>query len=163
MTSPTSNAQQPDVSGLIAAIARNIEPGGLAKHLEPFRWAVLADYMQPLTHKRGELLIGQGDTDRKLYFFESGDLKVDMHTPKGIIHLAIVGPGSVVGEGSFFSHLARSAAVSAYSDCKVWVLTPANFDQLSHANAHVALAMCMAVGTVLATRMLDMSHRLAVI
>ena len=94
MTSPTSNAQQPDVSGLIAAIARNIEPGGLAKHLEPFRWAVLADYMQPLTRKRGELLIGQGDTDRKLYFLESGDLKVDMHTPKGIIHLAIVGPGA---------------------------------------------------------------------
>jgi len=163
MNSPTSSPQQPDVSGLVAAIARNTEPGGLAKHLEPFRWKVLADYVHPLTHKRGELLIGQGDMGRKLYFVESGDLKVDMHGPKGIIHLAIVGPGSVVGEGSFFSHLARSASVSAYSDCKVWVLTPDDFDKLSHDNANVALAVSMALGTILATRMLDMSKRLAVI
>lgn len=163
MTSPTSSPQQPDVSGLVAAIARNTEPGGLAKHLEPFRWKVLADYVHALTHQRGELLIAQGEMDRKLYFVESGDLKVDMHVPKGIIHLAIVGPGSVVGEGSFFSHLARSASVSAYSDCKVWVLTPADFDKLSHDHPNVALAVAMALGTSLATRMLDMSKRLAVI
>jgi CRP/FNR family cyclic AMP-dependent transcriptional regulator len=162
-TLPNANAQPPDVAALVAAIARNTEPGGLAQHLEPFRWKVLASYVQPQVHRRGELLIGQGDLDRKLYFVESGDLKVDMHTPKGIIHLAIVGPGSVVGEGSFFSHLARSASVSAYSDCKVWVLTPAEFNRLSHDNANVALAVCLAVGTVLATRMLDMSKRLAVI
>lgn len=163
MTSPTSSPQHPDVSGLMAAIARNTEPGGLAKHLEPYRWKVLAGYVHPLTHKRGELLIGQGDLGRKLYFVESGDLKVDMHGPKGIIHLAIVGPGSVVGEGSFFSHLARSASVSAYSECKVWVLSPADFDKLSHDNASVALAVSMALGTILATRMLDISKRLAVI
>lgn len=162
-TMPDTNAQPSDVAALVAAIARNTEPGGLAQNLEPFRWKVLAGYVQPLSHHRGELLIGQGDLDRKLYFVESGDLKVDMHTPKGIIHLAIVGPGSVVGEGSFFSHLARSASVSAYSDCKVWVLTPAEFNRLSHDNASVALAVCLALGTVLATRMLDMSKRLAVI
>lgn len=163
MTSPTSNPQHADVAGLIAAIARNTEPGGLAKHLEPFRWKVLADYVHPIQHQRGELLIAQGDMDRKLYFVESGDLKVDMHSPKGIIHLAIVGPGSVVGEGSFFSHLARSASVSAYSGCKVWVMAPSDFDKLSHDNPNVALAVSMALGTILATRMLDMSKRLAVI
>jgi CRP-like cAMP-binding protein len=86
-----------------------------------------------------------------------------MHTDKGIVHLAIVGPGSVVGEGSFFSHLARSAAVSAYSDCKFWVMTPADFERLSRANANVALALSMALGTLMATRMLDMSKRVAVI
>lgn len=163
MHSPTSSPQSTDVSALIAAIARNAEPGGLAKHLDPFRWKVLADYVHPLTHKRGELIIAQGDVDRKLYFVESGDLKVDMHGPKGIVHLALVGPGSVVGEGSFFSHMPRSATVSAYSDCKVWVLSPSDFDKLSHDHANVALALCMALGTVLATRMLDMTKRLAVI
>lgn len=163
MTSPISSPQQRDVSGLVAAIARNTEAGGLSKTLESYRWKVLADHVQPAAHKRGELVIGQGDLDRKLYFVESGDLKVDMHTDKGIVHLAIVGPGSVVGEGSFFSHMARSASVSAYSDCKVWVMTPADFDRLSHSNANVALALSMALGTVLASRMLDLSKRLAVI
>ena len=91
------------------------------------------------------------------------DLKVDMHTDKGIVHLVIVGPGSVVGEASFYSHLPRIAAVSAYSDCKIWTLAPEDFERLSHANANVALAVSMALGTILATRMQDMSKRVAVV
>ncbi len=163
MTSTISPLVTPDVTALIAAVARNTEAGGLRKFLQLHRWKVLADYIHPVTHKRGELVIGQGELDRKLYFVESGDLKVDMHTEKGIIHLAIVGPGSVVGEGSFFSHLPRIAAVSAYSDCKIWILTPEEFERLSHTNANVALAVSMALGTLMATRMLDMSKRITVL
>ena len=169
MTSPAaaapsaSTTNPPDVTALIAAVARNTEAGGLRKFLELYRWRVLADYIRPVKHLRGELLIGQGDADRKLFFVESGDLKVDMHTEKGIIHLAIVGPGSVVGEGSFFSHQPRLAAVSAYSDCKVWILTPEEFERLSHNNANVALAVSMALGTLLSTRMMDLSKRVTVL
>jgi len=163
MTSPASTPQSPDVTALAAAVASNTEAGGLRKFLELYRWKVLADYIRPVKHTRGELIIGQGEMDRKLYFVESGDLKVDLHTEKGIVHLAIVGPGSVVGEGSFFSHLPRIASVSAYSDCTVWVLAPEDFERLSHNNANVALAVSMALGTILATRMLDMSKRVAVI
>ncbi len=163
MTSPAANPATQDVTALITAVARNTEGGGLRKFLQLHRWKVLADYIHPVKHVRGELVIGQGELDRKLYFVESGDLKVDMHTDKGIVHLAIVGPGSVVGEGSFFSHLPRIAAVSAYSDCKVWVLTPEEFERLSHANPNVALAVSMALGTLLATRMMDMSKRLTVL
>jgi len=163
MTSPAVPPTTQDVTALITAVARNTEGGGLRKFLQLHRWKVLADYIHPVKHARGELLIGQGELDRKLYFVESGDLKVDMHTDKGIVHLAIVGPGSVVGEGSFFSHLPRIAAVSAYSDCKVWVLTPEEFERLSHANPNVALAVSMALGTLLATRMMDMSKRLTVL
>ncbi|MES2947076.1 MAG: cyclic nucleotide-binding domain-containing protein [Pseudomonadota bacterium] len=163
MTSTISPPVTPDVTALIAAVARNTEAGGLRKFLQLHRWKVLADYIRPVTHKRGELVIGQGELDRKLYFVESGDLKVDMHTDKGIVHLAIVGPGSVVGEGSFFSHLPRIAAVSAYSDCKIWILTPEEFERLSHTNANVALAVSMALGTLMATRMLDMSKRITVL
>lgn len=164
MTSPAAPpSKPPDVTALIAAVARNTEAGGLRKFLELYRWRVLADYIHPLKHARGELLIGQGELDHKLYFVEAGDLKVDMHTERGIVHLAIVGPGSVVGEGSFFSHLPRIASVSAYSDCKVWVLSPEEFDRLSHNNANVALAVSMALGTLLATRMMDLSKRVTVL
>ena len=166
MTSPAATSapvHAPDVTALIAAVARNTEAGGLRKFLELYRWKVLADYIHPVKHVRGELVICQGQTDRNVYFVESGDLKVDMHTDKGIVHLAIVGPGSVVGEASFFSHLPRIAAVSAYSDCKIWVLAPEDFERLSHANANVALAVSMALGTILATRMQDMSKRVAAI
>ena len=120
------------------------------------------DYVRPAQHQRGELLISQGDHDRKLYFVESGDLKVDMHSDKGIVHLAVLGPGTVVGEGSFFSRAVRIATVSAYSDCKVWTLTPADFDDLSRHHPQIALALAMALGAVLANRMLDLSKRSAV-
>ena len=166
MTSPAAHPANPathDVTALVAAVARNAETGGLRKFLEMYRWKVLADYIRPVSHTRGELVIGQGEMDRKVYFVESGDLKVDMHTDKGIVHLAIVGPGSVVGEASFYPHLPRIAAVSAYSDCKIWTLAPEDFERLSHANANVALAVSMALGTILATRMQDMSKRVAVV
>jgi CRP-like cAMP-binding protein len=162
MTHSPASPGTPDLSGLIAAVARNTEPGGLHQFLDAYRWKVLADFVQPSSHPRGTLLIAQGDLDRKLYFIESGDLKVTMHTDKGIVHLAILGPGTVVGEGGFFSHKARNASVSAYSDCKVWTLAPTEFENLSRHHPSVALALSMALGAVLATRMLDMSKRLAI-
>ena len=162
MPHPNSNPNPPDLTGLIAAVTRSTEAAGLKQFLDPARWKVLVDYVRPAQHQRGELLISQGDHDRKLYFVESGDLKVDMHSDKGIVHLAVLGPGTVVGEGSFFSRAVRIATVSAYSDCKVWTLTPADFDDLSRQHPQVALALAMALGAVLANRMLDLSKRSAV-
>ncbi len=162
MTLPKSNPNPPDLTHLIAAVSRNKEPGGLSQFLDPVRWRVLMDYVSQVRHVRGELLISQGASDRTVYFVESGDLKVDLHTEKGIVHLAILGPGTVVGEGSFFSHSARIAAVSAYSDCKLWALEAADFDNLSRHHPPVALALAMALGAVLANRMLDFSKRSAI-
>ena len=120
-------------------MTRSTEAAGLKQFLDPARWKVLVDYVRPAQHQRGELLISQG-----------------------IVHLAVLGPGTVVGEGSFFSHAVRIATVSAYSDCKVWTLTPADFDDLSRQHPQVALALAMALGAVLANRMLDLSKRSAV-
>ncbi len=162
MPYPNSKSNRPDLTGLIDAVTRSAEAAGLQKFLDPERWDVLVDYVCPAQHKAGELLIAQGDGDRRLYFVESGDLKVDLHTDKGIVHLAVLGPGTVVGEGSFFSHAVRLASVSAYSDCRVWTLTPTDFDNLSRHHPQVALALAMALGAVLANRMLEMSKRSAV-
>lgn len=161
---PSENAVGPeyDVSALVAAITHRSDDGTLARFLEPYRWSVLSHYVKPLSLQRGHLLIAQGDRDRKLYFVESGDLKVDMKTPAGLVHLAILGPGTVVGEGSFFSHASRNASVSVYSDCKLWELDPARFNDLSHEHPGVALALTLALGAVLSARMSDLSMRLAV-
>ncbi len=162
MTTSASTSQRPDTSALVAAITRNKESGSIGQFLESFRWSVLGAYVKPSTLQRGHLLIAQGDRDRKLYFLESGNLKVDIRTEGGLLQLAVLGAGNVVGEGSFFSRLARNASVSAYSDCTVWELTPQDFDKLSHEHPNIALALAMALGAVLASRMLDMSKRIAV-
>lgn len=158
---PTDVAPQPDLSALTAAIARNVE-SPLGRFLESYRWSVLAGFVHPLTVSRGQLLISQGADDRKLYFLESGDLQVDIKAPAGLVRVALLGPGSVVGEGSFFSHKPRSATVVAYSDARVWEMRPSDFELLSRQHPGVALALATALGAVLATRLLDLSKRLAI-
>lgn len=161
MTTSTLAPSPHDTGALAAAIARNTDAGGLGHFLEAFRWSVLAAYVQPVRLTRGHLLIAQGAKERSLYFLESGDLKVDIKTEAGLVHLAILGPGSVVGEGSFFSGLPRNASVAAYSDCTVWEMTLSRFAALSHDHPGVALALSQALGAVLASRMLDVNRRLA--
>ncbi len=163
MTSPVPITQPSDIAHLIAAVARSTEVGGLRKFLQLHRWKALAEYLQPVNHQAGDIVINQGELDRKLFFVESGELQVDMYTPNGVVSLGAVGSGSVVGEGSFFSHLPRIALVTASIECKVWVLTPEDFDRLSLANPSVALAVSMGLGTLMATRTLDMSKRVAVL
>lgn len=162
MSSGVLTPQKPDVSGLVAAISRHTDDGTLARFMEPHRWIALASYLHPSVLPRGHVLISQGATDRKLYFLESGSLKVDLRTDGGFTQLAILGPGTVVGEGSFFSHRARNASVVAYSDCKVWELSPTDFAALSRQQPSIALALSMALGAILATRTLDLSTRVAV-
>ncbi len=157
-----TNALSRDLSGLIAAVARTKAEGGLGQFLEDYRWPTLAPFLHPHVLARSHLLISQGDHDRKLYFVESGNLKVDMKVDAGLVQLAIVGPGSVVGEGSFFSQRTRNASVSAYSDSRVWSMNPEDFDELSRQQPRMALALAMAVGAVLASRMLDIGQRIAI-
>ncbi len=155
-------AQNPAVNGLITAIAHNTEDGVLARHLGAQSWYIVADYLHPHEYERGHLLIVQGAPERKLYFLESGNLKVDVKTEQGLVQLAILGPGTVVGEGSFFSHLPRNASVLAYTPCKVWEMSPADFETLGKKHPGVALSLAMALSAILATRMLDVSKRIAI-
>lgn len=155
-------AQNTAVNGLITAIAHNTEDGVLSRHLGAQSWYIVADYLHPHAYERGHVLISQGAQDRNLYFLESGNLKVDVRTGQGPLQLAILGPGTVVGEGSFFSHLPRSASVVAYSGCKVWELSRADFDALGKKHPVVALSLAMALGAIVATRMVDVSKRIAV-
>lgn len=162
MNSPPPTPQEHQLNGLLSAIARNPEDATLARFMLLPQWLVLSGYLQPAVLPQGHLLIAQGALDRRLYFLESGSLKVDLKTPAGLVQLALLAPGTVVGEGSFFSHLARNASVAAYSECKVWVLEPADFASLARRHPTVALTLSLALGAVLATRMLDLSKRAVV-
>ena len=162
MDNTTSKPQNTAVNGLITAISRNKEAGGLAQYLGAQSWYMLAEYLRPHSFKSGHVLISQGGLDRNLYFLESGSLKVEVKTDAGFAPLAILGPGTVVGEGSFFCSLSRNASVLAYSDCKVWELSPADFDAMAKRFPTVALTLSMALGAILASRMHDVSRRIAV-
>jgi CRP/FNR family cyclic AMP-dependent transcriptional regulator len=162
MNAPFASHDKPNIAALLQAIASNPNDPTLSHLLTPAQWAVLGGYMQASDLAPGQVLISQGAEDRSLYFVESGMLTVHFEDAGGKIHLAAVGAGSVVGEGGFFSYLARSATVQAGSACKLWSLTPMRFSELSNRQPQVALALAMALGAIMAKRVVSNRRRIAV-
>ena len=92
---------------------------------------------------------------------ESGSLSVHYQDEKERLRLAIVGAGSVVGEGAFFSNRARSATVQASAPSKLWSLTAIRFTELTNRQPAIALGLAMAAGAVLAKRLGNRRRRVA--
>ena len=150
------------IQGLCRAIAQNTSYDAFAPALSPPQWELLAAYLHVSDLAAGEVLIDQGAQDRTLFFIESGALSVHLIGESGQMQLAILNPGSVVGEGSFFSRLPRSANVVATGSARVWRMTPIRFAELANRQPNVALELIMALGAVIAKRMVNRPKRVAV-
>ena len=161
MNVPMPVASKVDLKGLIDAIAQTTAEDSMTNPLTAAQWEVLSSYLLPVVLPAGQVLFSQGATDRTLYLVESGSLSVHYQDEKERLRLAIVGAGSVVGEGAFFSHRARSATVQASTPCKLWSLTAIRFTELANRQPAVALALTMAVGSVLAKRLGNRKRRVA--
>ena len=155
-------SERQDMRGLVAAVNANKSDDTLGRFMPERAWQVLSEYLSQNTVERGHVLIAEGALDRTLYFVESGILRVHYGSRNGELLIALVAPGSVVGEGSFFSEVPRNATVQATQPCVLWELTPGQFATLSKKDPETALALAMALGAVLATRMLDVSRKIAV-
>ncbi|WP_231402414.1 Crp/Fnr family transcriptional regulator [Caenimonas aquaedulcis] len=151
-----------DVQTLVQAIGRNQSIDSFVPVLTHAQWELLGSYMQPFTLSPNQVLIEQNAVDRTLYLVETGSLNVHYEDSKGRIRLAVVGPGSAVGEGAFFTRAPRSATVQASVSSKVWSLTPIRFTELCHRHPEVALAVAMALGALVSRRLVNKPKRVAV-
>lgn len=151
-----------DIQGLVRAIAYNVSRDSFLPALTPAQWEMLSGYLQPFTLMPGQLLIEQNAIDRTLYLVETGALTVHYEDGQGRIRLAEVGPGSVVGEGAFFTRQPRSATVQSNGVTKVWCLTPIRFKELSSREPGVALEWAMALGSLVSRRLVNTLKRPAV-
>ena len=163
MKSSLSTSAKFQVQDLIAAIARNDHYDALPLALTSTEWGPLGGYLQPFALAQDQMLIEQGAMDRTLFFVESGMLSVHRQDEEGRMSLALVGPGSVLGEGAFFSSLPRKASAIGSSPCKLWSLTVARFVELTHRQPALALRVTLALGTVLARRVENTTRRVAVV
>lgn len=163
----TMNAPLPttlgfDIQGLAMAITHASASDTLRCQFNQPHWDILAHYMQPFALNRGQVLMEQGALDRTLYFVESGTLSVHYEDEKGRVRMALVGAGTVLGEGAFFSHLPRMATVHASTPCKLWCLTPVRFLELANRHSPIALELSVAMGSVMAKRLYNRPRRVAV-
>jgi CRP/FNR family transcriptional regulator, cyclic AMP receptor protein len=162
MNAPLAANLRFDIHGLAQAIAHCHASDALRCQFSVPQWEILATYMQPFALSAGQVLIQQGAADRTLYFIESGTLSVHYEDEKARVRMALVGPGSVLGEGAFFSHQPRNATVQASGDCKLWCLTPMRFLELSNRHSPIALELTLAMGAVMARRLYIRPKRVAV-
>lgn len=151
-----------DVLALAQAMRASSALDAVPANLSDAQWQLLSDYLQPVSLKQGQVLIEQGVKDRTVYFVESGSLTVHFEDDKDRVRIAVVGAGSVLGEGAFFSHLPRSATVNAGGHSRLWCLTPLRFRELSTRHPAIALELTVAMAAVLARRMYNRPKRVAV-
>lgn len=151
-----------DAVGLIQAVTSNEAMDKLSCQLSSEQWDTLVRYLQPFALIPGQVLIAQGALDRHVYLIESGTLSVHYEDDKGRVRLAMLGAGAVVGEGTFFSHLPRSASVQAANPVKIWCMTPMRFTELSNRHPAIALQLSMGLGAVLAKRFVNKPKRIAI-
>ena len=126
---------------------------GLKCQLSVPCWTTLGAFMQPFPMSKGQILIEQGARDRTLYFVESGHLSAHAEDEHANVRMALVGAGTVLGEGSFFTSRPRMATVYAASPCKMWCLSAGRFKDLSRLHSPIALELTLAMGSVMAKRL----------
>lgn len=159
--SPSPSPSTPSLQGLLQALSQAVAEDAPGNLLARDQWELLAPYLLPMQLPAGQVLFAQGERDRTLYLVESGSLSVHYEDEKERLRLAIVGAGSLVGEGAFFSHRPRSATVQTTAPSRLWSLTALRFTELANRQPAIALQLAMAAGAVLAKRLGNRRRRIA--
>ena len=151
-----------DIQGLAQAISNCQASDALRCQFSLPHWNILGAFMQPFPLSSGQVLMEQGAHDCTLYFIESGTLSAHSEDEKARMQMALVGAGTVLGEGSFFSQQPRRATVHASSPCRLWCLTSIRFRDLASRHSPIALELTLAMGSVMAKRLCIRPKRAAV-
>ena len=162
MNAPLPAVLQFDVHSLARAISSCQASDALPCQFTELQWNALGTYLQPFPLNGGQVLMEQGAHDCTVYFIESGTLSAHYEDEKKCTHMTTVGPGTVLGEGSFFSQQPRRATVQAASSCKLWCLTTLRFRDLASRHSPIALQLSLAMGAVMARRLSIRPRRAAV-
>jgi CRP/FNR family transcriptional regulator len=85
---------------------------------------------RPVELRNGEVLFYRGDKADGCYWLERGTLKITVQSAKGEERiLAVLGPGSIVGELAMMDGLPRSATVVAIRPSKLLFLSRVQFQE----------------------------------
>lgn len=138
-----------DVRQLMEAVSRLDAHDALQCRLSLQEWQQLAPYLSVRFLRAGEALMHEGEDDRELFILADGELQVAI----GGNVIATLVPGTVVGEGTFFSGQPRSATVIPSCPGVAWGLHWDKFNQMSAKQPQLAVDLVKALAAVLAVRM----------
>ena len=93
---------------------------------------------KPVKLSANEVLFLAGDPGEGCFRLNEGLLKVSMVSPTGAERiLAILGPGSIVGDMAMIDGRPRSASVSALRDCKLSFVSRSAFEAVAGKNPEI--------------------------
>lgn len=137
------------VEQLVEAIGALDAKDALQCKLTLQEWKALAPYLSIRFLKAGDPLMQEGDSERELFILADGELQVSILGNT----IATLKPGTVVGEGTFFSGAPRSATVTPSQPGVAWGLNWEKFDALTHKHPKLAVDLIKGLAAVLAVRM----------
>lgn len=140
-----------NVRQLVDAIAALDAKDALQCRLGFEGWKLLAPFLAVHFLQPGTVLIREGgaDSDRTLYILAEGELIVQVRGQE----IARLKPGTVVGEGAFFSGEPRSATIASSSSGIAWSLSWEKYEAMAQQYPKLALDLTKGLAAVLAVRM----------
>lgn len=134
----------------------------LLRNASDEQWKKLLAHTTSRRFIPGEWLIREGEADDALYFLGSGELEVLMPRGHGEPRrLAVIRPGSVVGEQSFLDHQPRSTSIRALGDGEVLRLSREKFLVFSAREPALARDLLFDLGRIVSLRLRDTTRFLS--
>ena len=128
------------------------EPSLLAQLLSP-EFQGLAQSGAAHQLDPGTILVFEGQQTTDLYFLLTGEVEVMAKMGQGWVRVAVLGPGSAIGEMAFLDGLPRSARVIATTTCSVLQITRDSFEEFSQREPNLALVFILELSRIVAFRL----------
>ena len=138
-----------NVNQLVDAVARLDTHDALRCRLGLEGWKLLAPYLSMRFLQPNQVLMREGESERELFILAQGQLHAQVRS----ITIASMEPGSVVGEGTFFSGQPRSATVISSGTGVAWSLSWERYEAMSAQYPKLSLDLTKGLAAVLAFRM----------
>jgi CRP/FNR family transcriptional regulator, cyclic AMP receptor protein len=139
-------------------VAARLPAAGLLSNLPDRLLAELLARATPVRLAADRILFLAGDPGDGCYRLNEGLLKVSVASPKGAERiLAILGPGSIVGDMAMIDGRPRSASVSALRDCSLSFVSRAVFETFAERQPEIYKYLV----AMLAERLREADHLVA--
>ena len=111
------------------------------------------------TYRKGDVILREGNSNQILWILVHGKCEVFKTAKNGAARqLAMLEPGAVFGEMSFFEKAPHSASVRALTEVQVMSLSREKYDQLRDTGSLAACKIASSVNAVLAQRLRRMDE-----
>ncbi len=131
--------------------------------LDKAQQVIFTTYLEKMAVPKNAYICMEGELLDGLYFIESGEVSVLLENENSVMRLSKSGPGTIVGEISFYLRTPRSASVRTELPCVIYKLTADALVKLESDYPEIAVRFHKSIVRVLALRVVQTNYELKLI